>query len=46
LEKAIRRFEKLRWNKKELIKQARKFSREKFEEGVKKIVGKIVIDEK
>ena len=46
LEKAIRKFEKIKWRRADLIKQARKFSRENFEKKFKKIIDKMEVDEK
>ncbi len=37
LEKAFRRFGEIKWDREKLQKQARKFSREKFEEKIRKI---------
>lgn len=42
IEAAIERFNKLKWNKKEIQKWAEKFSREKFETGVKKVMNSIL----
>lgn len=39
LEKAFKRFNQIKWDKAKLQKQARKFSREKFEEKIRKVVG-------
>lgn len=41
IEKAMRRFEKIKWNKSVLHKQASMFSREEFEKKIKKVVAKI-----
>lgn len=38
LEKAFKRFGQIKWDKEKLQRNARKFSREKFEEGIKKIL--------
>lgn len=46
LEKAMKKFETIKWKKSQLIKQARKFSRSNFEKKIKKIVGKMEADEK
>jgi hypothetical protein len=35
LEKAIKRFNEIKWKRSDLISQARKFSREKFEENIR-----------
>lgn len=46
LEKAMKKFELKKWNRDELTKQARKFSRENFEKKVREIIGKIEVNEK
>ncbi len=38
LEKAFKRFDQIKWDKEKLQRQARKFSREKFEEKIKQVV--------
>lgn len=38
LEKAFKRFDQIKWEKEKLQKQAQKFSREKFEEKIRKII--------
>ncbi|KKT63490.1 MAG: hypothetical protein UW58_C0055G0001, partial [Candidatus Collierbacteria bacterium GW2011_GWC2_44_30] len=38
--------EKIKWRRADLIKQARKFSRENFEKKFKKIIDKMEVDEK
>ena len=38
LEKAFKRFDQIKWDKEKLQIQARKFSREKFEEKIRKVV--------
>lgn len=39
LEKAFKRFDEIKWEKEKLQRQAQKFSREKFEEKIRKVVG-------
>ena len=39
MEEAFRRFDEIKWEKEKLQKQARKFSRENFEEKIKEVVG-------
>ncbi|SRR5258706_1796266 len=46
LEKAMKEFAKKKWQRLELIKQAKKFSREEFEKKMKRIVDKIEQNEK
>ena len=41
IRKVINRFNRIKWDKKELQKQARKFSRERFEREIKEIVNNI-----
>lgn len=38
LEKAFKRFDQIKWDKEKLVRQARRFSRERFEEKIRKIV--------
>ncbi len=46
LEQAMKKFEAIKWNRSDLIKQARKFSRENFDKKIRGIIGKIKIDAK
>lgn len=46
LAKAMKIFESKKWVREDLIKQARKFSRENFEKKMGQIIGKMMIDEK
>lgn len=41
LEKAIKKFESIKWNRSDLIKQAEKFSRAHFEKKIRAIIAKI-----
>ena len=42
LEKAILRFNKIRWDKNKIQKQARKFSRDNFKKGMQKVVNDVM----
>lgn len=42
LEKAMVRFNKIKWNKKQIQKQARKFSRDNFKKGIQKVVNDVM----
>lgn len=46
IEEAMKKFESKKWNRDELIKQARKFSKKNFEKKVREIIGKIEVNEK
>lgn len=46
LERAMKKFESIKWNRVELIKQAEKFSTDNFVKKIKRIVDKIEMDEK
>lgn len=46
LEKAMKKFESVKWSRSELIKQSRKFSRDNFEKKMRRIIDKIELDAK
>ena len=46
LELAMKKFDRVSWKRKDLIRQSRKFSRELFEQKIRKTIGKIIVDEK
>ncbi|HBC44808.1 MAG: Glycosyltransferase [Candidatus Collierbacteria bacterium GW2011_GWB1_45_35] len=46
LELAMKKFESKKWNRAELVEQARKFSRDNFVKKIRKIIDKMVVDEK